>query len=260
MFYALATGKLATGRFKLEHILSDIETLNRKAMAGEYEITALSFHAYPYLQARYRLLPHGGSVGYNYGPMVVAARPMEPDELRQCEVVIAGELTTSALALKLWHPAIRTRVMPFDQIVDAVARGDAACGLLIHEGQLTYARAGLHKVLDLGQWWLSETQLPLPLGGNAIRRDLPEADARKLSQLLEASIRYGLEHREEALNYALQFARDMDPGLADQFVGMYVNQRTLGYGDDDRRAIARLLTLGHERGIIPVAPILDFLE
>ncbi len=260
MFYALATGKLATGRFKLEHILSDIETLNRKAMAGEYEITALSFHAYPYLQARYRLLPHGGSVGYNYGPMVVAARPMEPDELRQSEVVIAGELTTSALALKLWHPSIRTRVMPFDQIVDAVARGEAAAGLLIHEGQLTYARAGLHKVLDLGQWWLAETRLPLPLGGNAIRRDLPEADARQLSRLLEASIRYGLDHREEALNYALQFARDMDPGLADQFVGMYVNQRTLGYGDDDRQAIARLLTMGHQRGIIPVAPVLDFLE
>ncbi|MGH9533977.1 MAG: menaquinone biosynthesis family protein [Terriglobales bacterium] len=260
MFYALAANKLPTPGLRFTHVLADIETLNRKALEGEYEITAVSFHAYPYLQDRYRLLAHGGSVGYGYGPMIVARRPMTPAEAVAGEVAIAGERTTSALLLRLFEPAARTRVMAFDQIIPALCRGEAEAGLLIHEGQLTYARAGLHKVLDLGQWWLQETGLPAPLGGNVIRRDLPADLARRISGLLKASIEYGLAHRSEALAHALQYARDMPTELADQFVGMYVNERTVGYGPEDRQAIERLLRLGHERGIIPQAPRLDYLD
>lgn len=260
MFYALATQKLRAPGLRLEHILADIETLNRKALAGEYEITAISFHAYPSLQDRYRLLAHGGSVGYAYGPIVVASHPMSLEEVKKQTIAIAGELTTSALVLKLFAPEARTCVVPFDQIIPTVAAGEVEAGVLIHEGQLTYSRAGLHKVLDLGKWWLDQTGLPLPLGGNAIRRDLEPELARRLSGLLKESIQYGLDHRDEAMAYALQFARDLDPTLADQFVGMYVNERTLGYGADDREAIRRLLTLGYERGLVPAPPHLDFLE
>ncbi len=260
MFYALATNKLRTPGLRLEHVLSDIETLNRKAMAGEYEVTAISFHAYPRLQDRYRLLAHGGSVGYAYGPMIVASRPLGQEEVKKQTIAIAGELTTSALVLKLFAPECKTRVVPFDQIIPAIAAGEAEAGVLIHEGQLTYSRAGLHKVLDLGKWWLEQTGLPLPLGGNAIRRDLEPALAGQLSTLLKESIQYGLDHREQALAYALQFARDMEPALADRFVAMYVNERTLGYGADDREAIERLLTLGFERGLVPARPKLDFLD
>ena len=260
MFYALATNKLRAPGLRLEHILSDIETLNRKALDGEYEITAISFHAYPRLQERYRLLAHGGSVGFAYGPMIVAARPMNMDEVKKLTIAIAGELTTSALVLQLFAPECKTRVVPFDQIIPAIVAGEVEAGVLIHEGQLTYSSAGLHKVLDLGKWWQELTGLPLPLGGNAIRRDLEPALARQLSHLLKESIQYALDHRDQALAYALQFARDMDPALADQFVSMYVNERTLGYGPDDRMAIQTLLTMGYERGLIPAAPKLDFLE
>lgn len=260
MFYALATLKLSTGGLRFRHVLSDIESLNRRALDGEFEITAVSFHAYPYIQDRYRLLNHGGSVGYGYGPMIVAGRPMTPDEVRRHTIAIAGERTTSALVLQLFEPGIRTRVIPFDQIIPAIQRGEATAGLLIHEGQLTYASAGLHKVVDLGKWWLQATSLPLPLGGNVIRRDLDPELAARLSAILKASIQYGLEHRSEALEYALQFARDMDPRLADKFVGMYVNERTVAYSPQDKLAIETLLLRGYDAGIIPHRPVLDYLD
>lgn len=260
MFYALATGKLPTPGLRFTHVLADIESLNQRALAGEFEVTAVSFHAYPYLQDRYRLLAHGGSVGYGYGPMIVARRAMTPSEAVGGVVAIAGERTTSALLLRLFAPEAKTRIVPFDQIIPAILRGEAEAGLLIHEGQLTYGRFGLHKVVDLGQWWLEETGLPAPLGGNVIRRDLAPDLAARVSGLLRASIEYGLAHREEALAHALRYARDMPSDLADRFVGMYVNQRTMGYGPEDRRAIERLLQLGHERGIIPYPPRLDYLE
>lgn len=260
MFYALATNKVGLEGVKFTHILSDIEDLNRRALQGEFEVSAVSFHAYPFLQDRYRLLNHGGSVGFGYGPMIVACRPMPAEEALQKTVAIAGERTTSALVLRLAAPQVKTTVVPFDQIIPAIVEGKVEAGLLIHEGQLTYASAGLHKVLDLGKWWLEQTGLPLPLGGNVVRRDLPEDFAVKLSGVLKASIQYGLDHREEALAYAHQFARDMDDHLADQFVGMYVNERTLAYGADDKRAIAELLNRGYQTGVIPHPPRLDFLD
>jgi len=260
MFYALATNKVGLEGVKFTHVLSDIEDLNRRALAGEFEVSAISFHAYPYLQDRYRLLNHGGSVGFGYGPMIVANRPMSPEEALSKTVAIAGERTTSALVLRLCAPEVKTVVVPFDQIIPAIVEGSVEAGLLIHEGQLTYATAGLHKVLDLGRWWLDQTGLPLPLGGNVVRRDLPEAFAVQLSKVLKASIQYGLEHREEALAYAHQFARDMDANLADQFVGMYVNERTLAYGEDDKRAIAELLQRAYASGAVPHPPKLDFLD
>lgn len=260
MFYALATGKLPTPGLRFTHVLADIESLNQRALAGEFEVTAVSFHAYPYLQDRYRLLAHGGSVGYGYGPMIVARQPMTPSEAAAGVVAIAGERTTSALLLRLFAPETKTKIVPFDQIIPAILRGEVTAGLLIHEGQLTYAGFGLHKVVDLGQWWLEETGLPAPLGGNVIRRDLAPELAARVSGLLKASIEYGLAHRAEALAHALQYARDMPADLADRFVGMYVNQRTIGYGPEDRRAIERLLQLGHARGIIPCPAQLDYLE
>lgn len=260
MFYGLATHKVGLPGVKFTHVLSDIEDLNRRALVGEFEVTAVSIHAYPFLQDRYRLLNHGGSVGYGYGPMIVASRPMSVSEALATTVAIAGERTTSALVLRLCAPQVKTRIMAFDRIIPAIIEGKVEAGLLIHEGQLTYTAAGLHKVLDLGRWWLEQTKLPLPLGGNVVRRDLPEAFASKLSGVLKASIQYGLDHRDEALAYANQFARDMDSDLADQFVGMYVNERTLRYGDDDKRAIAELLNRGYAAGVIPHSPKLDFLD
>ena len=260
MFYALATNKLPTEGLKFSHVLSDIESLNRRALTGEFEVSAVSFHAYPYLQDKYRLLNHGGSVGYGYGPMIVGARPFTVEEVRDKTIAIAGERTTSALVLKLFAPEVKTEILPFDQIIPAIVAGDFEAGLLIHEGQLTYARSGLHKVIDLGKWWLDETGLPLPLGGNVIRRDLAPALAQRVSGLLRDSIQYALAHREEALSYAQQFARDMESGMADKFVGMYVNERTLGYGADDKQAIEKLLRMGFERGIIARQPVLDYLD
>lgn len=260
MFYALATNKVTLPGVRFRHVLSDIEDLNRRALQAEFDISAVSFHAYPFLQDTYRLLNHGGSVGMGYGPMIVAARPMSLDELASKTIAIAGERTTSALVLRLCLPRVQTVTLPFDQIIAAVVEGRAEAGLLIHEGQLTYSSAGLHKVLDLGKWWLDETGLPLPLGGNVVRRDLPAALAKDLSRVLKASIQYGLEHRSEALAYAQQFARDMDAHLSDQFIQMYVNDRTLGYSAEDKRAITLLLERGHASGLIPVAPRLDFLD
>ena len=251
MFYALAQGKIGDPDLEFTHVLEDIQTLNDRARRGEYEVTAVSFHAYAYLADRYALLPHGASMGDGYGPMIVARRPMRPGELRDKRVAIPGVLTTAALALRLWDPALQHVVMPFDQIPDAVVAGTVDAGLLIHEGQVTYASLGLHKVVDLGEWWTGETGLPLPLGGNVIRKDLGVELMRRISHLLRESIRYALTHREEALDYAMQFGRNMDRRLADQFVGMYVNDLTLDYGERGRAAVRRLLARGHDRGIIP---------
>ncbi|MBI4469736.1 MAG: ABC transporter substrate-binding protein [Acidobacteria bacterium] len=260
MFYALASGKLKTGDLKFTHILSDIETLNEKAMAGEYEVTAISFHAYAYLSDRYALLGHGASMGDRYGPVVVSGKPISLSRLKARTVAIPGKLTTAHLALRLLEPEVQVVVMPFDRIQDAVARGEIDAGLIIHEGQVTYADMGLHKVVDLGQWWHQETGLPLPLGGNAIRRDLPEETARRVSRMLKQSIEYALEHRDEALPYAMQFAREMTAQQADRFISMYVNDWTLGYGERGREAVSLLLRRAHEKGIIPTLPPIDFIE
>jgi 5,8-dihydroxy-2-naphthoate synthase len=230
--------------------LSDIETLNKKALKGEYEVTAVSFHAYAYLAERYALLNSGASMGDRYGPLVVSESPMKPQELKGRVVAVPGEMTTAFLILRIFEPDFIPLVVPFDKIFETVMRRKADAGLIIHEGQLTFPSLGLHKVLDLGEWWFKETQLPLPLGGNVIRKDLGSELIGKVSKILRQSIEYALEHREEALNYAMQFARDMEHELADKFVGMYVNDRTLNYGTAERKAVQLLLNLGHERHII----------
>lgn len=254
MHYALARHKLETGGLEFRHVLQDIQTLNERAADGLYEVTAISIHAYAYLTDKYALLPHGASMGESYGPMVVTKNLVSRDAVKSLTVAVPGIMTSAYLGLKLFAPEIQTVVMPFDEILPAVERGDVEAGLLIHEGQLTYAEGGLHNVLDLGQWWAEETGgLPLPLGGNAIRRDLGPELIGRASKLLRESIAYALEHREEALAYAMEFARGMEtkPHLADQFVGMYVNQRTLDYGEDGRRSVALFLQRGYEAGIIP---------
>jgi 1,4-dihydroxy-6-naphthoate synthase len=234
--------------------------LNQRALRGEYEVTAVSFHAYAYLADRYALLPHGASMGDGYGPIVVTRAACSPEELRGKRIAVPGTLTTAALALRLWDPDLQHVVIPFDQIMDAVAAGTADAGLIIHEGQVTYDSLGLHKVVDLGEWWLRETGLPLPLGGNVIRKDLGPDLMRRLSYLLRESIRYSLAHREEALDYAMRFARDMERRLADRFIGMYVNDLTLDYGERGRAAVRRLLEMGHERGLIPHRVEVEFVE
>ncbi len=260
MFYALAQGKVGHPDLEFLHVLEDIQTLNDRARREVYEVTAVSFHAYAYLADRYALLPHGASMGDGYGPMIVARRPMRPEELRGLRIAIPGTLTTAALALRLWDPVLQHVVIPFDQIPNAVVVGTVDAGLLIHEGQVTYTSLGLHKVVDLGEWWMGETGLPLPLGGNVIRRDLGVDLMRQISRLMRDSIQYALTHREEALDYAVQFGRDMDRGLADRFVGMYVNDLTLDYGERGRAAVRRLLALGYERGIIPHRVEPEFVE
>lgn len=260
MFYALATNKIKTGDLKFRHVLSDIETLNRKALEGEYEVTAISFHAYAYLAEKYALLNSGASMGDRYGPLVVSETPMKPHELKGKLIAVPGEMTTAFLILKIFEPDFTPLVAPFDRIFDTVARRKAEAGLIIHEGQLTFPTLGLHKVLDLGEWWHRETQLPLPLGGNVIRKDLGRELISRISRILRQSIEYALAHREEALNYAMQFARDMEPELADKFVGMYVNERTLTYGDAERKAIQLLLDMGHQRRIIQQPVQVEFAE
>lgn len=251
MFYGLASGHVDTGDLEIGHLLSDIETLNRAAFEGRFEVTAVSFHAYAYLHDRYVLLPHGASMGENYGPIVVA-REDGPTSLDGVRVAVPGLLTSAFLALKLYDEAVDTVVLPFDQIQDAVRRGDVAAGLLIHEGQLTYQDEGLRKIVDLGEWWAGRTGgLPLPLGGNVIRRDLgPEMIAR-VSRMLHASIAHALRNRQQALEYAMQFGRGLDPAKVDRFVGMYVNDLTLGYTDRSRRAVQLFLDEAHEKGVIP---------
>ena len=258
MFYGLASGRVPSNGFELEHVLSDIETLNRAAFRGTYEITAVSFHAYAHLTDRYILLPHGASMGDRYGPVVVA-RKDGPASLEGIRVAIPGELTTAFLTLRLFDPSVEYVVVPFDQIQEKVHAGDVAAGLLIHEGQLTYADEGLRKIVDLGEWWADRTGgLPLPLGGNVIRRDLGAAAISTLSRLLRESIAYGLEHREEAVNYAMQFGRGLDRKRTDRFVGMYVNGLTLDYGDRGREAVRRLLDDSRAAGLLPKPVEVEF--
>ena len=251
MFYALATNKLDTAGIQFKHVLQDIQTLNEEAMRGTYEVTAISFHAYAYVADKYALLPHGASIGDNYGPVVVSREPATPAELGELKIAVPGTLTSAFLALRIFNPDIRYEVVPFDKIIETVKAGACDAGLLIHEGQLFYEALGLHKVIDLGEWWHQQTGLPLPMGGNAIRRDLDPEMIRHVSECLRESIRYSLEHREDALQYAMQFARDMDAELADRFVAMWVNELTLDYTDRGREAVRRLLAEGFARGIIP---------
>lgn len=251
MFYGLATKKLRSRLVNFRHVLEDIESLNQKATQGLYELTAISYHAYPYVADKYVLMASGSSVGDGYGPMVVSSRHMAAEDLKGKKIAIPGTMTTAFLALKLFQPDFQQVVIPFDKILDAVKDHSVDAGLVIHEGQLTYGHGGLHNVADLGKWFKSKYQLPLPLGANALRRNLPPDIQSECSRLMRDSIQYALDHREEALNYAMQFARDLEPALAEQFVGMYVNQHTIDGGEIVPRAAQKLLDLGFEAGLIP---------
>jgi 1,4-dihydroxy-6-naphthoate synthase len=260
MFYGLATNKVRVPGLKFTHTLSDIETLNRKAKEAFYDVTAISFHAYPYVQEKYALLPTGGSVGEGYGPMIVAAKECTVEQIKKKKIAVPGTLTTAYLVLKLFAPQVQTEVVPFDQIIPQIVEGRHEAGLIIHEGQLTYAKSGLHRVVDFGKWWRETTGLPLPLGGNAVKRELGPELMHEVSIALKESIQYALDHRDEALEYAMQFARDLDRQLAGRFVSMYVNERTLDYGSEGREAITRLLQMGYEQGIIPHQPRVEFID
>jgi 1,4-dihydroxy-6-naphthoate synthase len=261
MFYALATGKIDTQDIEFVHELQDIETLNRRALAAELEVTAVSIHAYAYLADKYALLPHGASMGEGYGPRLVAREPFSRADLAGKTVAVPGTLTSAFLALKMYAPEVETVVVPFDEIMERVAAGEHEVGLIIHEGQLTYMDEGLHLIADLGQWWGEETGgLPLPLGGNAIRRDLGEDLIKRASHMLRDSIAYGLQHRTDALVHAESYGRGLDRAQTDEFVGMYVNQRTLDYGPDGRRAVQLFLDRGYEAGLIPHRVTVDFVE
>jgi 1,4-dihydroxy-6-naphthoate synthase len=260
MFYALAEGKIDTEGITYVHELSDIESLNQRALRGELEVTAVSIHAYAYLADRYALLPHGSSMGDRYGPRLVARSAMDRGAIRGKRIAIPGPMTTAYLALRLYEPDFEAVPTPFDQIEDIVASGAVDLGLLIHEGQLTYADNGLVLIQDLGEWWYGETKLPLPLGGNVVRKDLGPDLIRKISRHLHASIAYGLEHRKEALDHAMRYARGLDRGKADTFVGMYVNDWTLDYGETGRRAVQLLLDRGADAGVIPHRVSVEFVE
>jgi 5,8-dihydroxy-2-naphthoate synthase len=261
MFHALANDKIDTGDLQFVHELQDIETLNRRAMRGELEVSAVSIHAYAYLLDKYALLPTGCSMGDKYGPMVVARRPMTVDDVKAVKVAVPGTMTTAFLTLRLLLPGgFDYDVVPFDQIIPAVASGKYEAGLIIHEGQLTFQNQGLHLVVDLGVWWQEKTGLPLPLGGNVVRRDLGPELMHRISEYVKESIRYSLEHRQEALQHALKYARDMDVKLADRFVGMYVNDWTLDYGPRGREAVRRLLDEGHKAGFIPKPAAVEFIS
>jgi 1,4-dihydroxy-6-naphthoate synthase len=260
MFYALATHKLSTPGYKYTHVLSDIQTLNEAALSETYDVTAVSFAAYPSLREKYILLDCGASFGEGYGPIVVSYKSLKKEELSGKRVGVPGLKTTAYLTLKLFEPNFEAVVMPFDKILDAVQKGLVEAGLLIHEGQLLFPQLGLHRVVDLGLWWQEQTGLPLPLGGNAVRRALGPAVGRQIAQTIRESVQYGLEHREEALNYAMQFARDMETELADKFVGMYVNKWTLSYGERGKRAVKELITRGTKAGLLPPPPTVEFLS
>lgn len=260
MFYGLATNKLETPGLKFEHTLKDIQTLNEDAKNGVFDVTAVSFHAYAYISDKYALLPHGASIGDKYGPIVVSKEPRTADEIGSMRIAIPGELTSAYLALRLFNKDFEYVVVPFDQIIDRVQRGEVDAGLLIHEGQLFYNQLGLHKILDLGEWWHEKTSLPLPMGGNVIRRDLGPELMLQVSKYLHASIVYSMDNREDALAYAMQFARDMQPELADRFVAMWVNDLTLDYGERGREAVRLLLEEGHKAGIIPHKVAVDFVD
>jgi 1,4-dihydroxy-6-naphthoate synthase len=260
MFYALATHKLPTPGYKYTHTLSDIQSLNEAALTETYDVTAVSFAAYPSLRDKYVLLDCGASFGEGYGPIVVSAKSLKPQDLAGKRVGVPGLKTSAFLTLKLYEPNFEPVVMPFDKIIDAVQNNLVEAGLLIHEGQLFFPGKGLHKVIDLGIWWQEQTGLPLPLGGNAVRRALGPRLGRQIAKTIRDSVSYGLEHREEALNYAMQFAREMDTELADKFVGMYVNKWTLGYGEKGKKAVKELIARGTKAGLLPAPPTVEFLE
>lgn len=266
MFYAMAAGKISTGNYRFEHQLADIETLNRRALGGQLELTAVSVHAYGHLSRQYAICSCGASMGEGYGPIVVAREPLSADRLAQVPIAVPGRLTSAYLALRLFLGGpLRDVVVPFDQILDAVAAGrfedqPVEAGLVIHEGQLTYGDRGLERIIDLGQWWSDETDLPLPLGVNALRKDLGPQTLTEVAAILRRSIAYGLEHRQEALEYALQFGRGLDRQKADRFVGMYVNHRTEDLGSEGREAIAQFLARGHAAGLIPELVVPQFVE
>ena len=260
MFYGLATSKLETDGIKFEHTLKDIQSLNEDAKKGVYDVTAISFHAYAYVSDKYALLPHGASIGDKYGPILVSKEPREADEISDMKIAIPGELTSAFLALRLYNSKFEYVVRPFDQITDAVLKGEADAGLLIHEGQLFYKELGLDKVLDLGEWWHERTGLPLPMGGNAIKRDLGKDLMKQVSRHLHRSIMYSMENREDALQYAMQFARDMAPEVADRFVAMWVNELTLDYGERGKEGVRRLLQEGYDAGIIPHKVDVEFVD
>ncbi len=260
MFYGLATNKLETNGLKFEHTLKDIQTLNEDAKKGVFDVSAISFHAYAYVADKYALLPHGASIGDKYGPILVSKEPRKPEEISKMKIAVPGEMTSAFLALRIYNQDFEYTVVPFDKIIDEVKKGKVDAGLLIHEGQLFYKQVGLDKVIDLGEWWFDKTGLPLPMGGNVIKRELGADLMREVSKHLHRSIKYSLDHREDALAYAMQFARDMQPELADRFVAMWVNELTLDYGERGRRAVRLLLKEGFEKGIIPNQVEVDFVE
>jgi 1,4-dihydroxy-6-naphthoate synthase len=259
MFYGLASGAVSSPGYEFIHVLQDIETLNRAALEGTYEVTACSIHAYPYFADRYALLNSGASMGEGYGPVLVSWAPLTAEALDGARVAVAGTLTSSYLALKLWRPALRTVTVPFDRILDVVAAGEADAGVIIHEGQITYRELGFHAIVDLGAWWQGETGLPLPLGGNAIRRDLGPEVLTEVAELVRESIRHGLAHRAQALDHAQGFGRGLTRAQADRFVGMYVNSRTLDYGADGRAAVQLFLDRGAEAGLLPRKVSVEFV-
>jgi 1,4-dihydroxy-6-naphthoate synthase len=260
MFYGLATRKVRSSRVTFRHVLSDIETLNRKAVEGVYDLSAISYHAYPYVVDKYVLMASGSSVGDGYGPMVVALHPMEPEEIKGKKIAIPGTMTTAYLSLKIFEPDFEAVIVPFDKILETVTNGGADAGLIIHEAQLTYNKTGFHRVLDMGRWWKDKYDLPLPLGCNVLLRALPEDVKSECCRMMRDSIQYALDNHAEALEYALQFARDMEPRLAEKFVGMYVNHYTVDAGDVIPKAAQKLLDLGHEVGLIPNRVNVEFVR
>ena len=260
MFYGLATRKIRSRLVSFRHVLEDIETLNRKAMEGAYELTAISYHAYPYVADKYVLMASGSSVGDGYGPMVVSSQHLAPEELRGKKIAVPGRMTTAYLAMKLFQPDFEAVIVPFDRILEAVQERTVDAGLVIHEGQLTFSKSGFHNVMDLGRWWKQKHNLPLPLGANALLRSLPRDLTTECCRLMRESIRYALDHHEESLNYALQFARDLEPALAEKFVGMYVNHFTEDAGELVPQAAQKLLDMGHEAGLIPHKVQVEFVR
>lgn len=260
MFYGLATKKIRSPRLTFKHVLSDIETLNKKAREGVYHLSAISYHAYPFVADKYVLMASGSSVGDGYGPMVVAQHPMEPEEIKGKRIAIPGLMTTAYLSLKIFEPDFEPVVVPFDKILETVQSGVADVGLIIHEAQLTYNKVGFHKILDMGRWWKDTFELPLPLGGNALLRSLPEDIKSECCRMMKDSIQYALDNHAEAIEYALQFARDMEPRLAEKFVGMYVNHYTVDAGESIPRAVQLLLDKGFEAGVIPHRTEVEFIR
>jgi 1,4-dihydroxy-6-naphthoate synthase len=260
MFYGLATKKIRSRLVTFRHVLDDIETLNRKALEGAYELTAVSYHAYPYIADKYALMASGSSVGDGYGPLLISLHPFPAEEIKGKRIAVPGKMTSAFLALQLFEPDFVAVQLPFDKIMEAVAEGSVDAGLVIHEGQLTYGKSGFHNILDLGRWWKKTYDLPLPLGANAILRHLPQEVKTECCRLMRESIQYALDNNEEALNYALQFARDMEPRLAEKFVGMYVNHYTVDAGDVVPKAAQKLLDLGYEAGLVSKKVTLEFVR